>query len=232
MTDRTLNNRRWFWLGGCFLAAMASAVNVHFLLDAGVSVSHLTGDLARLAAGFFVGGQFSSPEIAWLATALLGFLAGATASGLVIQHPAFAIERPYGRAVCGIGLTLLLASRLQLSSPMACAFLSASGCGFQNGLATHYRGLVLRTTHITGILTDIGQLLGLRLAGHAVDTWKILIQTAIVLSFFLGAIGGTWVHLRLGTATLAAMGAVYVAGGLMWTIGKRWSSRRHSADSK
>jgi|GEM_PF-5134493 len=44
-------------------------------------------------------------------------------------------------------------------------FPSGNACGFQNALATHY-GLVLRTTHVTGLLTDLGTNLGMRLRGH------------------------------------------------------------------
>ena len=31
---------------------------------------------------------------------------------------------------------------------------------YANGMATHWGGAVIRTTHVTGLLTDVGLLLG------------------------------------------------------------------------
>lgn len=208
-------------LGGCWLAFLAAAVNTHFLIRMGISVSHLTGDLSRLGMEAVTHERLASREILILAQTLAGFVCGAAAAGFFIGQSTLSMERPYGRAVMAIGLLLLLASTLETSLPAAAIFLAATGCGFQNGLATRYRGLVLRTTHVTGILTEIGQLVGLRLGGHAVETWKIMGQAAIVFAYFAGAASGAAIHGVLGEATLSVLGAVYTLGGLVWFLLKR-----------
>lgn len=212
-------------LGGCLLAALAAAVNVHFLMRVGVSVSHLTGDLARLGVDLARADRRVTRDVLWLATALGGFVLGAIGAGFFVHHPAFAIERPYGRAVASIGLLLFVAWRVEVRAPLGATFCAAAGCGLQNGLATHYRGLVLRTTHVTGLLTDIGQMLGLRLAGRAVEPWKILVQAAVCLAFLGGALGGALLSLRAGDATLGVLGLCYVGGGLGWSLVRRRALR-------
>ena len=208
-------------VGGCLLAALAAAVNVHFLLRVGVSVSHLTGDLARLGVDLARADRQVARDALWLAIALGGFVVGAIAAGFFVHHPSLALERPYGRAVAGIGLLLLAAWSVEERWPLGATFCAAAGCGLQNGLATHYRGLVLRTTHVTGLLTDIGQMLGLRLAGHAVEPWKILVQAAVCAAFLAGALVGAILSLRASGSALAVLGLCYVGGGLGWSLVKR-----------
>jgi uncharacterized membrane protein YoaK (UPF0700 family) len=40
------------------------------------------------------------------------------------------------------------------------AYLVCLGCGLQNGMCTTFSGAVIRTTHVSGILTDIGLIIG------------------------------------------------------------------------
>ena len=47
--------------------------------------------------------------------------------------------------------------------------------GLQNGLATYYSNAVIRLTHITGMISDIGMLLGeaVRRKEFTEDLWKL-----------------------------------------------------------
>jgi uncharacterized membrane protein YoaK (UPF0700 family) len=107
----------------------------------------------------------------------------------------------------------------------------------QNALATRYRGLILRTTHITGLLTDLGQVIGMRLRGHPVESWKISTPLLLSLSFASGAAVGAILKLKTGVPVPLACGSIYVVGGLVWSVLKRkpWAHaagnrRRHGAD--
>jgi len=112
--------------------------------------------------------------------------------------------------------------------PVAAVGLGGVGCGLQNALATHYRGLVLRTTHVTGLLTDMGTNLGMRLRGHAVPLWKIAIPGLLVLSFLLGSgFGGMLVYLWQ-VPFLLCLAPLYLLGGLVWSIAKRSASRQRA----
>lgn len=208
-------------LGGCLLAFLAAAVNVHFLISTGLSVSHLTGDVARLSADAAVGQALRRHELQSIALVLAGFLAGACASGFVIHHPAFTLARPYGRSIMAIGALCLGAWYADLAHWRLASFLAAAGCGLQNGLATHYRGLVLRTTHITGILTDLGGLAGMRLAGHRIEAWKLAWQGSVALAFGAGSGAGALLHVAAPDRVLLWLGLAYLGTGVTWTVAKR-----------
>lgn len=213
----------WVLLGGCLLAFMASAVNADFMLGLGISISHLTGDLTRITTDALTGQDHLPGEVKWLALAVLGFLLGACAAGAFIHHPRFDLERPYGRSITAIGLLFLTGWFLLAHSPSLATLAASMACGLQNGLATHYRGLVLRTTHITGILTDLGQMTGMKLAGHQIEGWKLLAQLAVTLAFMLGAACGALLHLATPGAALLLFAIFYILGGLNWSFVKRHS---------
>ena len=211
----------WVLLGGCMLAFLASAVNADFMIRIGVSVSHLTGDLSRITLETVKVGGHWSPEAAVLCFSLIGFVGGAATSGFFIHHPTLELGRPYGRSVITIGLLLIVCHFLAESSVLATCFIAAWACGMQNALATRYRGLILRTTHITGLLTDLGQLIGMRLRGHPIELWKITTPLALATSFAAGAAMGAILNLKADVPVTLVCGSAYVIGGIVWSILKR-----------
>lgn len=225
-------NAGWVLFGGCLLAFFSSAVNADFMLHLGVSVSHLTGDLSRISSETVESGWKWSHEAAVLCLSLVGFVAGAATSGFFIHHPNLHLGRPYGRSVITIGALLVLAGRLQTVSVPAMCFTAAWACGMQNALATRYRGVILRTTHITGLLTDFGQLAGMRLRGHPIETWKISTPMLLAGSFAAGSMIGAWMHLRTSIPITVACGVSYIVGGVFWSLWKRLRPARKREDGK
>lgn len=212
---------RWVLLGGCILAFLAAAVNADFMLRLGVSVSHLTGDLSRITAEAVESGGHWSREAVILCLSVGGFVGGAATAGFFIHHPNLQLGRPYGRSVIFVGLLLMSTQSLAgVSVPFAC-FVAAWACGMQNALATRYRGLVLRTTHITGLLTDLGQLIGMRLRGHPIEGWKITVPLLLAAAFALGSTAGAVLNLKTSIPVTVACGATYVTGGIVWSVLKR-----------
>lgn len=211
----------WVIAGGCCLAFMGAAVNAGFLIHLGTSVSHLTGDVSRIAMESVQQRELLSEAVTKLLVAMAGFILGASVAGYFIHHPTLEISRPYGRSVTAIGGLLLLAHLVFQRTPLPAIGLASMACGLQNALATHFRGMVLRSTHLTGLMTDLGSNLGMRLCGHQIPAWKICVPAILVMSFFMGAAFGSmlimWWHLPF----LLLLGSLYVLGGLGWSLAKR-----------
>ena len=94
----------WVIAGGCALTFLSATANAGFLIELGTSVSHLTGDVSKVAVEF-AQGTHRVVELAMnLLVATLSFLLGATIAGYAIHHPSLEISRPYGRAVMVIRL--------------------------------------------------------------------------------------------------------------------------------
>lgn len=211
---------RWVIAGGCCLAFLGAAVNACYLIRLGTSVSHLTGDVSKVAMDAVEGRSHLSGAAVNLLTAAIGFVLGAATAGFFIHHPTIEFERPYGRSIIVIGLCLAGAHFSLAPAPLLSISLAGFACGFQNALATHYRGMILRTTHITGLLTDLGTNLGMSLRGHQIARWKSLIPSSLVLSFFAGALFGTSLITLSDLPVLLILSLCYIACGVGWTVYK------------
>jgi uncharacterized membrane protein YoaK (UPF0700 family) len=154
------------------LASVAGFVNVVGVAVCGVAVSHVTGTVSTLGREIGQGEWHLLGIAGWL---LAWFLVGAMVSGLAIGAARvrgwrsvyvvpMAIEA-FALAAMGV----LVAQRglaVESSSPLVTgAFaatqwsLSAIAClamGLQNATITSISGGVVRTTHLTGVLTDLG----------------------------------------------------------------------------
>lgn len=213
---------KWMVVGGCLLAFLSAAVNAGFLIKLGTSVSHLTGDVSKVAVEALRGNGLGVSGALYLFIATVGFVLGATASGYFIHHPTIEFSRPYGRAVFSIGACLILAHFTLPNWPVASIGFGSFACGLQNALATHYRGMILRTTHVTGLLTDFGTNLGMRLKGHQIARWKLFVPMLLVLSFFAGALFGSILNTWRPLSALLILGGIYLIGGIGWTVNKHF----------
>lgn len=214
-------------IGGCLLAFGAAFANTGLVLHTGTSVSHLTGDISRFNIDIAQWSQAAFDEILFVTSAAFGFLLGATMSGYVVHHPSINISRPYGRSIGFIGLLFIGSSMLVASHPAFAIGMAALGCGFQNALATHYRGLVLRTTHLTGMFTDLGVNLGMRLHGYEIALWKIAVPAMLILSFCAGGLAAA-VFESLHQDSIRIAGYAYTLAGMGWSVWKHgyWTRKR------
>jgi len=200
--------------GGCLLIFGAACANVVFILQAGVSIGHITGDISRIGIGLSAPDGIHTADLLKVAAALLGFTIGATTSGFLIHHPTLDLERPYGWMIAVVGVLLLCSNILLARALLLYAIVVAAfACGLQNALATRYRGMVLRTTHVTGLITDIGVTLGMILRGHQIDRWKLLVPSVFTCFFLMGAICGGILHYQAPVSPLNVVGIGYIICG-------------------
>jgi uncharacterized membrane protein YoaK (UPF0700 family) len=81
-------------------------------------------------------------------------------------------------------------------------------------MASTYMGLIVRTTHMTGIATDLGFLLGARLRGQKVEPWRFALFVLLLAGFLVGVVLGAAMAVRFGAGALwPAAGLVAIAGG-------------------
>jgi uncharacterized membrane protein YoaK (UPF0700 family) len=177
------------------------------------SISNLTGSTTLL--GISVGTGDGGEALHW-ALSLLAFMLGAMASGAVVQKSTLKLGRPYGVALLLESLLLFAAVPLLDREWSAGLWLAAMACGLQNGMVSAYSGAVFRTTHVSGMFTDLGIYLGHRLRGLEVDALRVRVCVLVIGSFMLGGVGGALLfeHLRERSLLIPAVltglcGALY-----------------------
>lgn len=191
---------RWFWPVSWALAFTAGVVNVvGFLGFQHEAITHLTGTTSMLAAAL---AETNATKVWHFTSAILAFMAGTALSGFIIQNSALKLGRRYAFALILESLMLCVAIPLLRAHSLPGVYLAASACGLQNAMVSTYSGLVVRTTHISGMFTDIGISLGHALRGLKVDRLRLRLCFLVVSGFIVGGTVAALAYRRLEYLTL------------------------------
>ena len=180
---------RWIWSGGWILAFIAGIINVVGLLGfEHEAVTHLTGTTSMLAAAI---ASLDPPAMLHFGAMIGSFVLGTVISGFMIQDSTLKLGRRYGVALL-LESALLCAAVLFLNrKSMNGHYLASCACGLQNAMVSTYSGTVIRTTHLSGMFTDLGIFLGHALRGLPIDTRRLRLCGLIISGFLCGGIVGT-----------------------------------------
>lgn len=210
---------RWAWVGGGLLALVAGCINaVGYLCFRHQPITHLTGTSTVLGIALAHG---DGPEALHWALTLVSFVLGAMVSGFIVEQRTLQLGRRYGLVLVIESALLFAATPLIHGMSDLGLYLAGAACGLQNAMVSTYSGATLRTTHLSGIFTDLGMYVGQRLRGLNVDMLRIQVCLLVAGHFMLGA-------------TLGALGFAYiqervllVPAVLTGTVGLGYAIYRH-----
>lgn len=222
---------------GATLCFVAGATNAGGFLAVGQYTSHMTGVLSSISDNLVLG-QFTL-ALAGCA-ALLAFLTGAmTTTWMVNWALRRKLHSAYGRPLLLEAVLLLIFGVFGTAiSHFAGWFVPVTVLllcflmGLQNAVITKISRAEIRTTHITGLVTDLGIQLGKLLYVNrltrndlvAADTAKLRIQLILIACFFVGGLSGAIGFKTVGyitTAPLALLLALLVVRPVL-DDAKRW----------
>lgn len=211
---------RWVWVGAIVLACIAGMVNVvGYLGFEHKALSHLTGTTSLLGAAL-ADGDWRAVRQLW--GILIAFSLGAMVSGLIIQDSTLRLGRRYGVALAVESLLLLASVPLFARQQLAGALLAAMACGLQNAMVTTYSGAVVRTTHLSGMFTDLGIGLGHALRGMPLPVRRLMLSGLIISGFLAGGIAGAWLFRALHYYALLIPAALTGLTGLGYVSYRQW----------
>ena len=214
----------WVWVGAAALASVAGIVNVvGFLGFQQQAVTHLTGNTSLLGAAL-VGGDVDN--MIGLAAMLAAFVAGAMLSGLIVQDSTLRLGRRYGVALTIESVMLLAAIPLFRQQHLAGPILAAAACGLQNAMATTYSGALVRTSHVSGMFTDLGIMLGHSLRGLPLARRRLALCSLVISFFFLGGVVGAVLYGGIGYAALYVPAALTGGTGLGYFLYRQFTMLR------
>ena len=197
---------RWVWAGAWALAFVAGIVNVVGLLGfEHHAVTHLTGTTSMLAAAL---ASFDGSAALHFAAIIGSFVSGTVLSGFLIQDSTLQLGRRYGVALLLESLLLCIAVPLLQRNHSFGIYSASCACGLQNAMASTYSGAVVRTTHLSGMFTDLGIFLGHAIRGLPVDWLRLRLCFLIISAFLCGGLVGAFAFRHLGYSSL------FIPGGL------------------
>ena len=212
------------------LALVAGMVNTLGFLEEGLFTSHVTGHAGQLSLALVLpeGGSIGA-----IAARLLAFLFGAFCACVAIEGP------PVKNKAYIYSLLLIVEAALLLDALVAPPRLSLgplslfTAMGLQNGLVTRLSGAVVRTTHLTGVVTDLGieaarwgllllELMtrhfgtrGGRLNEARPNLTKSLLLLTILVAFLMGGALAASLFVRVGGVALLAPITLLLVGGAL-----------------
>ena len=211
---------------GMVLAFVAGALNAGGFLAVQQYTSHMTGIVSAMADNAVLG---HSGAIPLGVAALAAFITGAACSSLMINfarrrqlHSQYALPLML-EAVLLLGFGVA-GAQLNERHPLTIPFTMALLCfvmGLQNALITKLSGAEIRTTHITGIVTDIGIELGRMAYWHSgrhaelppvqADRAHLRLLLGLAGCFTGGAFTGAYGFRFAGYATTLPLAALLLA---------------------
>lgn len=212
---------------GCVLAGVAGATNAGGFLAVGRYTSHMTGILSSVADNLVL----AQLQLAATGVALvLAFLCGAmTTAWMVNWAQRRAMRSAFARPLVVEAVLLLVfgifgASISHFSGlfvPLTVLLLCYI-MGLQNAVITKVSNAIIRTTHVTGLLTDLGIELGKMVYINSdqfprrvvANQYKLRIHATLVAFFFGGAVLGAWGFKTFGYVATVPLAVLLVT--LTW----------------
>ena len=228
------------------LSWVAGYTNVIVFTVCGLVVSHVTGTSTLLGKGL---GERAPTDVLVFGSLWLSFFLGAVSSAVMTET-----ARRRGSAskyvlplAVEAGLLTIVASAIRGYYPlhsaddlprMVIACTAAFAMGLQNATITRISGAVVRTTHLTGVTTDLGiegvqfllwfrdRLAGrggtraarmIRVSRRHPEFLRVLLLASIFGSFLLGAVAGTLAFVHIPGVALA-----FPVAFLLWLIYVDW----------
>lgn len=201
---------------GRALALVAGAVNAGGFFAVGQYTSHMSGIVSALADNAVTG------EFALIAAglgALASFLLGAATSALLINwgrgreaHSRYALPLLLEALLLpGFGWLGSHNSAWRLEGIPATVALLCFIMGLQNAIITKISRAEIRTTHVTGLVTDIGIELGRMVYRRGRPAQPRLgLLVSLLAMFLLGALGGAFGFKYIGFVVTIPLAAVLV----------------------
>lgn len=121
----------------------------------------------------------------YLLSIALSFLAGSTLSGILFPDQKMTSHGLYPLVLFIYSLAFFIFYLIRLRDMAAICAITFI-IGLQNGMFLYHKGSIIRTTMITGNITDIGVAIGRRLSGKEKRNNDLAFQFYNILCFLLG----------------------------------------------
>ena len=236
--DRTPRSDRQL---GCLLAFVAGATNAGGFLAVHQYTSHMTGIVSAMADDLALG---TYDLVLGGLGALLSFVAGAGVTAVLVnfaRRRALASEYALplileavlllGFGVLGVQLSRIDGLFVPVTVMLLCFIM-----GLQNALITKLSRAEIRTTHITGIVTDIGIELGKLCYWNSrraperrrvvSDRRRLAILTLLAGSFFAGGIVGAFGFKHAGYVATLPLAFALIAVAIVPAVDDLLSMKR------
>jgi len=213
-TNSILRKNFYFaWIGS--LTFLAGAINICALVLFGISITHYTGNISHAAVALGSGQLFILGKL--LAYIILFFL-GSVIARFLFHRNESDLCKNHGLMPILFGISLLVIYK-GFNSKAATLSVLALGMGIQNGTCIRINSVLVRTTHMTGYITDAAYSLVAIIKGDWEQLWKLRFYGISIFLYFIGGIISFIAIHKIGNLTLVVLAILYIIHGIIIGIG-------------
>ena len=187
-----------------FLSGVLNTIGIVFFSS---SLSHFTGSISNLVTAIF-NKNFNTALYIFLMIFFFAF--GSFVSGFFTNERTFNFQKRYGFILLYIGICLGIITFFWRILPFPFLIYLPFLLGLQNGMMLGYKGVIIRTTHISGHLTDFGAYLGHYIRGNKGDLKKSIKSLISILSFMFGGVLGIFSYDKFNCKFLYFVAFFYI----------------------
>lgn len=208
---------KWLQVGIFLLAMNAGMINVLGLVTVlHQSVSHMTGNISVLAMAVL---DFNWHSVFYLSLVVICYVIGSFYSGFILGNSHLRFGRRYGLPLSLVAFFIVMCWLFIPYFPRYGLLWACTAMGIQNAMVSHYKGTIIRTTHLSGVLTDLGLALGYRARGLVIESKRIILHLLIFLGFLIGGIIASIIYPYFGlNAFLLPAGLSLLLSLTYWTV--------------
>ncbi|WP_100065934.1 YoaK family protein [Miniphocaeibacter massiliensis] len=209
MRKKFFNNTIVFILLLTFTAGYANILSIYTV---GTPSTHMTGSLTNISYSLF---ELDMKRSLLLFSFILLFLLGGAISGYIFSNRQFGRGKSYGVLLIIVGIILAIVETTIANRYIVTAIVVILS-GTQNGLNITYNEITIRTTHMTGYLSDIGRLVGLKLGGKKIEEGKLAYLILAVFMYFLGGVVAIFLSLPNHGHNFYEISILYIVAGIFY----------------
>ncbi len=193
------------------LTFLAGAINVTaiFLLDR--TISHQTGSLSRISIALV---EKNYSQFFDLFTYVFLFFVGAFFSGLTTFKRNRGARYLHSLYPFVFGVLLILGD-FNAFSLVNLLRVMAFGMGLQNGTYIRFHKIIIRTTHMSGYVTDAAVSLGRALHGDKEERFKAIFLIYSIFCFVMGGLFAAFMSIQLSDQLIKILGMSYILVALI-----------------
>lgn len=187
-------NFKHYFILTILFTLVAGIINAYGVIQLGTFTTNLTGHVGTMALNIREENALRVTEISiWIITFLTGaFISSSLINLIDSRDPKLSHLTPVLLEIILLSSFMIFYDDFPTDELIDIrVLLLLMAMGIQNGIVSFISGNVVRTTHITGMVTDIGLGLGDLFSGRRRDTrtkQKVIISILVVICFLSGAV--------------------------------------------
>lgn len=201
------------WIGS--LTFLAGAINICAIVLFGISITHYTGNISHAAVAL---GSGQLLVLGKLLAYIIIFFTGSVIAGFLFHRHEADLSKNHGLLPILFGISLLAIYK-GFNSKEATLCILALGMGIQNGTCIRMNNVLVRTTHMTGYITDAAYSLVAVLKGNVEQVWKLRFFLISILVYFTGGLISFIAVNKIGNLTIVVLAILYIVHGIIISLG-------------